>query len=160
MDTRKSIFQCAAVLLAGHIFFFWLWYYSPLTVPAMIPGTPINIHGLVLILFLVGCYLIFFKRILHEMPETSLATLTLIGGLAQLFSEAIFQLIRQTSYKNYTPLQHVYEYLGSVVFSTVMAVIIAFLIAYQMKRRRILMLLLFLGLAIVVFNLLTYILPS
>jgi hypothetical protein len=50
MDFKKTIFQCAAVLLAGHLLFWWLWYYSPLVTPTMIPGTPINVHGLVLIL--------------------------------------------------------------------------------------------------------------
>jgi hypothetical protein len=90
MDSRKTIFLCAAILLLGHLLFWWLWYYTPFGIPTMIPDTPINIHGLVLILYLILIYVLLFRRILKKDPETSIGGLTLIGGLAQLFAEAIF----------------------------------------------------------------------
>jgi hypothetical protein len=71
---------------------------------------------------------------LKQEPAPSIGSLTMTGGLAQLFSEAIFQLI-------------------------LLAVVIAFLVAYQLKKRRILMLLLFLGLTLVLCDLLLYLIP-
>ena len=124
----------------------------------MISGTPINLHGLVLTLFLIAAYWLLFRRILREDPETSIAALTITGGLAQLFSEVFFQLIRQFTYPYYTQMQHLYYYLQAIIIMTVFSVIVAFLVAYQLKQRRVLMLLLFAGAGIVVFDLLSHLL--
>ena len=60
----------SALLLAGNLLLWWLCYYAPLALPTMISGTPINLHGLVLTLFLIAAYWLLFRRILKEDPET------------------------------------------------------------------------------------------
>jgi hypothetical protein len=43
------------------------------------------------------------------------------------------------------------------MISVILSIILAFLVAYQLKKRRVLILLLFIGLALVLFNLLSHI---
>jgi ABC-type glycerol-3-phosphate transport system permease component len=93
-------------------------------------------------------------------PEISIGTLTITGGLASLFAEAVYQLIRQFSFSDSSAWQHLYACLVATLISVLLTVIVAFLVAYQVKRRRILMLLLIVGLALVVLNLLSTLFPS
>lgn len=158
METRKSIFQCGAVLLAGHLLLFWVLYFSVLDLPAKIPGTPLNIDGLAIIVLLIFSYLFFFKRILRRNPEGSLISLIITGGLANFFAEIVFQLIREATFPDLSPSQHIFKYLIDILTSTAFSIVIAFLVAYQLKHRRLLMLLVYIVIIIMIVNLVGHLL--
>jgi len=154
MTLRKYILQCGCVQLVFALLSFWFFNYSPVKVPEYIPGTPARINGLVLLVFMLATFIFFEKRFLRVEPEASIWELTSLAALSNLAAEIVFQLIRQFTYADSTPKDHLIEYLRSVFLLSTMSAILGFLIAYQLKTRKAGWMILFIVLALIVLNLL------
>jgi cytochrome bd-type quinol oxidase subunit 2 len=136
---RKTIFQCGAVWLAASLLQWWLFFYSPLNIPTyitLLPGAPLNIRGLILVVVMTLILRVFLKKYLQEEPEASISDLTSIGLLSVLLAEIVFQLIRQFSYTEYTSLEHLLYYMMSVFGMPLFAGIISLSIAARLKKNK------------------------
>ena len=124
-------------MLAGQLASFWLIFFSPFHIPASIPGTPININGLFLITLLIVVFIVFEKKYLRADPEASLWELSSMAALSLLAAEIIFQLVRQITFEQTDPVTHLRAYLLSVLGMTLYGGFIGFLIAFQLKIRKV-----------------------
>ena len=88
---RNVILKFTALLLVGHLFNYWLLYYSPLNLPERIPHTPINIGGLFLIVLTVAILIFFQKSVLNLDNRKTIFQLTILGAFVCFLSELFFQ---------------------------------------------------------------------
>ena len=153
MLLRKFILLCGLVLLTWLLITFWFFNYSPFNIPAIIPGTPINILGLSSIAFWTAAFIFFEKRLLRVEPEATIWDLTSIAAFGGLGAEVVFQLIRQFTFQDSSPVTHVEAYLGSVLLMSVYAVVLGFLVAFQLKTGKTGWVIGFFILAIIIYNL-------
>ena len=136
---RKTIFQCGGVWLAVSLLLWWLFFYSPLEIPSYIgifPDAPVSIYGLILIIVQTVILRYFLKRHLRLEPEAPISELTSIGLLSVLLGETIFQMIRQFSYTDYTPLDHFKDLMVSAVGMPLLAGAISLWIAAKLKKNK------------------------
>ena len=159
MDIRRTIIRCSAVLVTGQLLLFLIFNYLVFTIPSNLPGTPINVRGAILGLFLIVVLIYFEKRLVRHEPETSIGELTLMAAMAELFSEAVVQLVRQFTYADFSPAAHLYEYLHGVLVMVVMSAGIGFLIAYQLKTKKVVILLLLIAVFIALINVIYCLFP-
>ena len=155
MLLRKFILLCGVALLAWLLITFWLFNYSPFNIPATIPGTHINILGLSSITFWIAAFIFFEKRLLRAESETTIWDLTSIAAFGGLGAEVVFQLVRQFTFPDSSPVTHVEAYLGSVLLMSVYASVLGFLVAFQLKTRKIGWVIGFVLLAIMLYNLIS-----
>jgi hypothetical protein len=119
----------------GELFCWWVFYYSPLGIPTHIPGTPINISGLSLIVLFSAVIVWLQKRILKLNRKTSLGRLVLAGCLVIFLSEFVFQSIRLSSIAKETWKEKLYFGLSGVIGMTLMAFVISIISASLLRRK-------------------------
>jgi hypothetical protein len=153
MLLRKFILLCGGVQLTWLLITFWFFNYSPFNIPKFIPGTPINIVGLSSIAFWIAAFIFFEKRLLRAEPEATIWDLTSLAAFSGLAAEVVFQLIRQFTFPDSSPVTHVEAYLGSVLLMSVYAAVLGFLVAFQLKTRKVGWIIGFIILAIIFYNL-------
>ena len=137
---KKIIFQCAGVWLAVSLLVWWLFFYSPLDIPhdiTVLPDVPsLSILGLVLVVLETIVLRFFLKRYLRQEPEAPISELTSIGLLSVLLGELVFQMIRQFSYADYTPLEHFKDLMVATIGMPLFAGAISLSIAARLKKNK------------------------
>jgi len=103
--------------------------------PERIPGTPIVISGLFLMVCYEVLFYIVFKRILKQHDTISMAYMTIFGCLIVLFSEIIFQTYRQTTFSYITNEDRIRVFLIGVLSQSAFAGILALPIAVDVKYK-------------------------
>jgi hypothetical protein len=127
----------------------WLLFFSPFNIPEYIPYTPIRVNGLFLGLFTIAILIIAQKEALQKDTTLSVAQLTIIGAVICLIGTILFQFIRSFTIE----IDKLYIFVSGVVWVTLFFSIISFFIAFQLKTHRTKMLLLYIGIFIIVMNL-------
>jgi hypothetical protein len=130
--TVLTTFKYAGVLVLIALLQRWVLFYSPLNIPVYIPATPININGLLVATVRILILILMIKRIISEKPAFTIVELTLSGALAGLITEFVMQYIRSFEDEN----DRLYHFLYGLIGMTFRDLILAFLVAFQLKTRR------------------------
>jgi hypothetical protein len=136
---KKIIFQCGSVWLGISLLLWWLFFYSPLEIPPYIgifSDSRVSVYGLILIVVLIFILRFFLKRYLRQEPEAPLSDLVSVGLLSILLAEIVFQLIRQLSYTDYTPLEHLQDLMFGVFGMPLYAGAISLWIGAKLKKNK------------------------
>jgi cytochrome bd-type quinol oxidase subunit 2 len=133
---RNIILKYTALLLAGHLFNYWLLYYSPLNLPERIPHTPINIGGLFLIVLVITILIFFQKTVLKLDNQKTVLQLTVLGALVCFLSELLFQVLRFPTVAGDTLSQRIYYCIRGIIVVPLMCIIPSFFIAFQLKTKK------------------------
>jgi hypothetical protein len=148
---KKIILVFSSALLIALLLQWGLIFFSPFDIPEYIPNTPINILGLLLLVTLLITLIFLNKKILQRDQSVSIGRLTLIGTFVCFLSETAFQLIRQPTLQA-TGIERFGFILEGIINVTILAAIMSFFIAFQMKTKRTGLLLLFIVLFLVLFQ--------
>lgn len=157
---RNIILKFSALLLIGHLFNYWLLYYSPLNLPERIPHTPINIGGLFLIVLTVAVLIFFQKTVLKLDNQKTVFQLTLLGAPVCFISELLFQALRFPTVIADTLSQRIYYCIRGAIVVPLMCIIPSFFIAFQLKTKKTKLLLFGILIFFVLFGLLKNFYPS
>jgi hypothetical protein len=157
---KKAILGYGSILLACLFLEWWLIFYSPLNLPDKIPKTPISINGLLLLGLILTILIIAEKRVLKINHDLNILQLTLFGTAICFFAELIFQALRQPFLKADNFSEHLYFYMMGTVGTSVFALAIAFLVAFQLKTKKTGQLLLLIVGLIIIINIVRYLFPT
>jgi len=153
---NRLLIKYTGLLLLGFLLEWWLRIYSGFNIPKYIPGTPFNVSGLYLITLLLVILIIFNKKLLKISSTFSIIKHTLLSSLIIFLSEFFFQLLRSSTFEDYTLQERFREFLLGLVGMTIFASFISFFIAFQIKTKRTKILLIFiaifLGLCLIIKN--------
>jgi len=119
----------------GELFSWWLFFYSPFSIPTYIPQSPINIPGLSLLILITITIVFLQKKTLKFKRDISFTRLVLVGGLATFCSEIIFQAIRFQSIIADTIAEKLYFASRGVIVITLLSLIISLISASFLKRK-------------------------
>ncbi|WP_423737172.1 hypothetical protein [Chitinophaga caseinilytica] len=133
---NKLILKYSLITLAGLLVQWWLFFFAPFAIPERIPSTPINIHGVFLIGYLVLILILFQKRLLRAAPDRGIGYLTLQGALMAFWAELAFQLIRMPTLVAETFGERVYYCGRGTIMVSAFAAVLSFLVAFQLKTKR------------------------
>lgn len=125
------ILKQAAVLVLVNLLLFWLWFYSPFEVPQLIPGTPINIHGMVLVFTFMWVLIYQSKQIIKMQPGVNVIWLTAYGTLTCLIAEIFIQLTKAFT----GDTDRIFSFLLGVMNMTIFCTFLSFFVAYQLKTK-------------------------
>jgi hypothetical protein len=125
------ILKHAGILIVINLILFWLWFYSPFDVPRIIPGTPVNIHGLLLAITFITVLIHLCKRIIKMHPAVNVLRLTLLGTVTCFISEIVIQLIRSLT----DDTDRLFSFLLGVASMTIFSAFLSFFVAYQLKTK-------------------------
>lgn len=136
---KKIVLQCTGLLLAANLVLWWVRCYSPFDLPgeiSVLGNAKLKVHGLILCIVTAAIIGFFLKRQYRRQPETTSGGLLSISILSMIFCEAIFQLIRQFTYQEYTPSERIQEYLLGVIAMSIWALIIGLIVAARLTGVR------------------------
>jgi len=102
-------------------------------VPDYIPGTPIRITGLFIILSYYLVFILLFRHILKQDPNTNFFYLIVLGSIVVFISEIVFQSFRQVTFENVTPEERIRFFLVGVIGMPILASVVTFSVAFNMK---------------------------
>lgn len=129
---RSLILIYSALLLVGLI----VGYIAILLLPGYIPYTPFNISGMILIGLFFGVLYLFQKSVWKYDSEVSILQMTGYSALVCLFAEICFQLTRVSILVHDTLSGKVYYFFLGVIEVSFMSTIMAYLIAYKLKTKK------------------------
>ncbi|AEW00828.1 hypothetical protein A4D02_12785 [Niastella koreensis] len=133
-DHRKLLLVCVLVLTA--ILFIDLLLVREY-LPEHIPGTPINVFGLFIIVCWEVLFHVVFRRILKQHDYISVLYLTVFACLIVLFSEILFQTYRQLAFdETYTDQDRIRIFLIAVIGMPLFAAALAFPVAVDIKYKK------------------------
>jgi hypothetical protein len=156
---NQKIFKYSFILSIGLLFEWWLIWYSPLTIPELIPMTPIKIDGLLLGGLLLTVLIFAQKRFLQANPDTTILKLTIYGTSICFFAEFIFQGLRQFFISADTLNERIhYFFLGTIAVS-IFGAVLSFLISFQLKTKKTGQLILLIITFIIAFNIFKHFFP-
>jgi hypothetical protein len=133
LPDHRKLLLISVLVLTALLFINFLFLYEHL--PERIPGTPIIISGLFLMVCYEVLFYIVFKRILKQHETISVAYLTIFACLIVLFSEIIFQTYRQTTLSYITNEDRIRIFLIGVLGLPAFAGILALPIAVDVKYK-------------------------
>jgi hypothetical protein len=143
---KNIIIKFSGLLVVLLLIEWWLLFFSNLPIPFLIPNTPINISGLLLIITIVSILIFLHKKAFSINSSFGIWKLTLFGTITCFFSEVIFQTARLPTLSADTWPERIYYFLLGVASITFFGAIFSFLIAFQIKTRKTKLLLLFIAL--------------
>jgi hypothetical protein len=135
-EAIKTIALSSGILLALYIIQWWVLYLSPFNIPTYIPGTPINIGGLLIWVTLILLLLWLIKRLLLVNSTISIWKLTGIGVIVGVTAEFLFQLIRQETIDADSLGDRLHSFFLAILVHVIFSSIISFLISFQLKTKR------------------------
>ena len=150
---KKIIAKFSGGLLLALLFQWWLLFFSPFNIPKYIPNTPINILGLLILLSILVTLIFLNKRIMQLNKSISVFHLVLIGTFVCFLAETIFQIVRQPTLQVETVGERIKYFLHGVIGVTALSVAISFFVAFQIKTKRTMLLLMFIGIFLALFQL-------
>ena len=105
----------------------------------------LNLHGGLLIIFIIAAFRQLCKNSLHEDGNLTIWKLVKECTLSILIAQLILQFLRQLWLADQTIWERLRSYIASVSGMTLLGCVFAFLIAYHLKVRNTKMLFLFIG---------------
>jgi len=148
---KHSLFTFIAIVLA-----WWIPYLSVFNIPEHVPGTNLNITGLFLIALFIGVFISLHSSILKRDKSISIWKLTLAGIITSLVAESLFQIIRVSMLTGISLAERVKYFLIASIGVSLLAAVISFFVAFQLKTKRTNILIIFITAFIIVFNLLLW----
>ncbi|MES2328304.1 MAG: hypothetical protein V4539_01795 [Bacteroidota bacterium] len=132
---KKLLVKYSLILLVGIFIEWWIVWSSPLNLPQFIPGTPIDIGGLLLTGLLLVTLIPALKEA-NKISSKTISQLTIFGALICFSAEIIFQPIRIFWLETH-PLSDEFQFLliGTIGVS-LFASVFSFFIAFQLKTRK------------------------
>jgi hypothetical protein len=130
------VVKYSGILLATHLFFFWLLFYSGVNLPYHIPGTTIHIGGLLLLIPTIVILIVLNRALRAKWPDASLGRHLLMGTITCFIAELIFQLIRLPFMTADTGIERLKYFLTGVFGTSFFYFILAFIVALLIKRKR------------------------
>lgn len=138
-DHRRLLLISVAVLTAlFFIEYFFLrneYFFLPDGLPEFIPHGPLSVSGVYLYLCFLGIYYVVFKRILKQNDTISVGYLIIFGFLIALFSEVIFRFYVVTTLSDLTSAERAWVFIKSVLLFSVMSIILALIMAFDLKYK-------------------------
>jgi hypothetical protein len=131
---KKAILLFSAILLAGELLTWCLFYWSPANVPEHIYG-PINTAGLFLILLIIIIINVFQQRAIKLGARVGFAKLVLSSVLVVLLAEISFQIFRFIILRDYTFEEMVYYASRGVITMAVIGLVISAIVASLTRKK-------------------------
>jgi hypothetical protein len=131
---KKAVLLFSAILLAGELLTWCLFYWSPANVPEHIYG-PINTAGLFLILLIIIIINVFQQRAIKLGARVGFAKLVLSSVLVVLLAEISFQIFRFIILRDYTFEEMVYYASRGVITMAVIGLVISAIVASLTRKK-------------------------
>jgi hypothetical protein len=132
---KSYILKYSAIVLAGLLIQWWIFYFAPFSIPEYIPLTPIRIDGLVLVSYIVVVLIFFQRGLLKTHPDKSIFSLTCLGAFMFFLAEIIFQGIRMPTLTAESVNERLHFFLYGVLGITIFAGVFSFLVVFQLKKK-------------------------
>ncbi len=150
------IIKYTVIFIAIRLFLFWLWGFAPFEMPQFVPGTPIKLYGMALMLLFISMLVMLLRKIIRVSPSISIAGLTLKGLLMCFMSEVVLQVIRTFTRDN----DRLYTFSFGVISMTLFNLCLSFLVAYQIKTKNTRRLMIYIAAFILLVNVSMRIFPA
>jgi hypothetical protein len=131
---KKAILLFSAILLAGELLTWCLFYWSPANLPEHIFG-PINTAGLFLILLIIIITNVFQQRAIKLGARVGFIKLVLSSVLVILLAEIGFHIFRLAILPDYTFEQMIYYASRGVIGMTVIGLVISAIVALLIRKK-------------------------
>ncbi|HVW98556.1 MAG TPA: hypothetical protein VHA56_21495 [Mucilaginibacter sp.] len=141
----------SAILLIWILLLWWTIEWSPLLdLPEYIPHTPVKIYGLCFIAFMITIIIFSLKEALRKNPALNIMQLILTGTAICFFMELPFQTVLSFTYNN----DKLFHFFAGTLTTTLAGAVISFFVAFQLKKRRTDLLIIFILVFVLLVNLL------
>jgi len=157
---RRISLKYSLLLLLGFAIEWWIIWYSPFNLPEYIPGIPIKVSSFFLSIIILTVFINAEKDYLKINANTTILELTYLGTIICFRAEVVFQLIRQPFLNAVTFSDHLYYYAIGVFIVTILCSLFSFLIAFQLKTKRTLILVFMIFSLSILMNVIKYFIPS
>ena len=148
---NKSIIKKYIVILFIIQLIVWgLIYLPPVNLSQYNLKRPLNIEGMILMILFLTVLIKAQKESLKFNPGTSILDLTLVGIVICFISELLFQAIRQFTLTD----NRLYYFIYSTLTVTALTSIISFFVAFQLKTKKTLVLVIMIVLFAIIWALL------
>jgi hypothetical protein len=133
---KNIILKFSGILLLGQLLNYWLLFYSPWNIPEFIPGTPISIAGLLLMLLTITILILAQRQILKKKNDLSIIKLALHGAIICFVAEFFFQIIRWPTITADSTYERAYYCFRGILIVPAFSAVYSLLIAVQLKTGR------------------------
>lgn len=132
---KNIIIKYSIILLLAELVSWWFLFYSWFSIPTHIPGTPINISGLILLFTLTIIIFLLQKESIKRKKTIALIHLIAVSGLVTFLAELAFQAIRFSTLVENSFDNKLYLTIRGVIIITLFSLVISLFIGLILKKR-------------------------